>query len=210
MSVEAGMRALLARREAELAAGAEPVGWKVGFNFPQLWPQLGIDAPVAGSLTSATVLEPGAPIRLDGWTRPLLEPEVAIHVAEEGGVAALAPAVELIDADLPFENLEAILARNIFHRGVLLGPADPARTTLEGFHCRVTKNGQQVAVAEESEDPAATLAHVAGFLSAHGARLRPGERVIAGSLTPPVPVAPGDEVRVEIAPLGAVELRFAG
>ena len=33
-AVSRGMRALLARRLAELAAGASPVGWKIGFNAP--------------------------------------------------------------------------------------------------------------------------------------------------------------------------------
>jgi 2-keto-4-pentenoate hydratase len=207
MSVAAGMRALLARREAELAEGADPVGWKVGFNFPQLWDQLGLDAPVAGSLTSATVLEPGAPVSLQGWTAPLLEPEVAIHVGEDGGVAGLAPAAELVDVDLPLEDVEAILARNIFHRGVLFGPV--RGTELEGFRCEVRKNGEPVAAADRIEDPADTLTHVAGFLAEHGARLRPGERVIAGSLTAPIPVAAGDEARVVIEPLGSVELSFA-
>ena len=33
-----------------LAQGAEPVGWKIGFNVPALQEKLGIDAPLAGFL----------------------------------------------------------------------------------------------------------------------------------------------------------------
>ena len=33
-AVARGMRAQLARRDAALAAGAAPVGWKIGFNTP--------------------------------------------------------------------------------------------------------------------------------------------------------------------------------
>jgi 2-oxo-3-hexenedioate decarboxylase len=206
--LEAGMRALLARREAELSAGARPVGWKVGFNLPALWPQLGIEAPVAGYLTSSTVVEPGSAVSLEGWTRPVLEPEIAITVGEDGGVAALAPAIEVIDADLPFEDVEAILARNIFHRAVAFGAPAP-RPSLDGFACRVTRNGEEAGVADSTEDPGQTVARVAEFLAAHGAQLRPGDRIIAGTLTPPLPVAPGDEIGVDLGALGTIALRFA-
>jgi 2-keto-4-pentenoate hydratase len=206
--LEAGMQALLARREAELSDGARPVGWKVGFNLPALWPQLGIDAPVAGYLTSSTVMAPGSAVSLEGWTRPVLEPEIAITVGEDGSVAALAPAIEVIDADLPFEDVEAILARNIFHRAVVFGAPAP-HSSLDGFACRVTRNGEEAAVADSTEDPAQTVARVAEFLAAHGAQLSPGDRIIAGTLTAPLPVAPGDEVGVDLGALGAIALRFA-
>lgn len=204
-SLAAGMRALLARREAELGAGAEPVGWKVGFNLPAVWPALGIDAPVAGYLTSATVVEPGSEVAVGDWTQPTLEPEIAITVGEGDTVAALAPAIEVVDVDLPFEDVEAILAGNVFHRAVAFG--EPG--VLEDLSCRVARDGEEVRSASETEDPAETVARVSAFLAEHGAELRPGERIIAGTLTPPLPVAAGDEVTVDLGALGSVGLRFA-
>ncbi|MDX6698482.1 MAG: hypothetical protein QOE65_1879 [Solirubrobacteraceae bacterium] len=205
-SVAAGMRELLARRQAELGAGgAEPVGWKVGFNLPAVWPALGIDAPVAGYLTSATVVEAGGQVAVGGWAAPTLEPEIAITVGDGDTVAALAPAIEVVDVDLPFEDVEAILTRNIFHRAVAFG----APGELDGFSCRVVQNGEEVRAASETEDPAETVARVSAFLAEHGARLRPGERIIAGTLTPPLPVTAGDEVEVDLGALGQVSLRFA-
>src|ERR1700761_5465918 len=35
-AVTRGMRAQLSRREEDLAAGAAPVGWKIGFNTPAI------------------------------------------------------------------------------------------------------------------------------------------------------------------------------
>ena len=49
MSVERGTAAQLVRRREQLAQGAEPIGWKIGFNLPAIQEQLGIDAP-AGRL----------------------------------------------------------------------------------------------------------------------------------------------------------------
>ena len=40
-------------------------------------------------------------------------------------MAGLAPALELVDLDLPFDDLEPILAGNIFQRGVVFGDEVP-------------------------------------------------------------------------------------
>ena len=66
MSVDAGMRALLARREAELRAGARPVGWKIGINVPAVQERLGIAGSVVGYLTSASLAEPGGHVDVYG------------------------------------------------------------------------------------------------------------------------------------------------
>ena len=56
MSVERGTEALLTRRREILAQGAEPIGWKIGFNIPEIQAQLGISEPVIGHLISAREL----------------------------------------------------------------------------------------------------------------------------------------------------------
>ena len=60
MSVERGTEALLMRRREILAQGAQPLGWKIGFNVPEIQEKLGIDRPLAGFLTSDGLLEDGA------------------------------------------------------------------------------------------------------------------------------------------------------
>ena len=59
MSVERGTAALLTRRREILAQGAQPIGWKVGFNVPEIQAKLGIDGPLAGFLTSDGLVRPG-------------------------------------------------------------------------------------------------------------------------------------------------------
>jgi 2-keto-4-pentenoate hydratase len=203
-AVAPGMRAQLARRDAELSAGAEPLGWKIGINVPAVQELLGIDAPVAGYMTSRSPVEPGGREDVSGWTAPMLEPEVAIRVGEAGTVAALAPAIELVDVDLPFEDIEAILAGNIFHRAVVLGDERPSGAATG--RCRVLVDGEEAATAPVDCDVVGTIAHVAGYLAEHGARLSPGDVVIAGSLTAPLPVAPGSRIEVEVGELGAVSV----
>jgi 2-oxo-3-hexenedioate decarboxylase len=202
--VAAGMRAQLARRDAELAEGAEPLGWKIGINVPAVQERLGIDAPVVGYMTSRSPVEPGGQADVSGWSTPMLEPEVAIRVGEDGRAASLAPAIELVDVDLPFDDVEAILAGNIFHRAVVLGDERP-RDSAAG-RCRVLVDGEEAATVPVECDVEGTIAHVAAFLELYGARLSPGEVIIAGSLTAPLPVTPGSRIEVEVGELGAVSV----
>ena len=81
----------------------------------------GLEGPVVGCLLSDTQLTPGEPIAIGGWAKPALEVEVAIRVGPDGRVAALAPALELVDLGDFFGEIGQILAANICHRGVVFG-----------------------------------------------------------------------------------------
>jgi 2-oxo-hept-3-ene-1,7-dioate hydratase len=52
------------------------------------------------------------------------------------------------------------------------------------------------------------VALVADTLADHGERLRPGDRILSGAFTRPLPVAAGDRVAGVVEPLGRVEVRF--
>jgi 2-keto-4-pentenoate hydratase len=208
LGVDAGMQALLARRAAELARGATTVGWKIGFNTPAIQAHFGITGAVVGYLTDTTVMEVGRPIDLTGWQAPALEVEVAVRVGDDGGVAGLAPALELVDLDLPFDRLEPILAGNVFHRGVVFGP-EVEGADLSQLAVDVVKDGTSVADGRLLERPEVTVEVVRQFLENHGARLQPGERIIAGSLIAPLALAPGDQLHVSYGTFGAIDVGFS-
>jgi 2-keto-4-pentenoate hydratase len=208
VSVERGTQAMLVRRREMLAGGAEPVGWKIGFNVPALQEKLGIDGPLAGFLTSDGLLDDGAEVPLDG---PLVvESEVAVALGDDArSIAALLPALELADPPNLEQDLETILAGNVFHRAVAFGPR--AETHAPGA-ARILVNGEeQHSIPAERAGAHLTkmVAAVAGRLADAGEELRPGERIITGILAPPHTARPGDTVRLELAALGGVELRFS-
>jgi 2-keto-4-pentenoate hydratase len=202
------MRAQLARLRAEQADGASLVGWKIGFNTPAIQQHFGLADPVVGYLTDTGVSGDGATISLAGWTNPVVEVEVAVRVGDHRGtVAGLAPALELVDLDLPFDDLEPILAGNIFQRGVVFGPEV---TDLDPWSIRVaaTKNTDPPIEGQIAEDPADTVRFVHSYLASHGTELQTGHRIIAGSMVVPISVQPGDRVAVDFGPLGHLAVDF--
>ncbi len=207
MSVERGTAALLTRRREMLAQGAQPLGWKIGFNLPKFQEKLGIDRPLAGFLTSEGLLEDGST-----WDDlpVVVESEVAVEIGDDGrSIVALMPALELADPpDLDLE-LEQILAGNIFHRAVAFGPRVETREPGAG---RILVNGEEQHALSADQTVAnldAMVDAIAGRLADAGEELQPGERIITGVLAPPHTAESGDTVRLELEALGGVELRFS-
>ena len=208
-AVSRGMRAQLARRDEDLAAGAAPVGWKIGFNTPAIQEHFGLREAVVGYLVDTGVVPDGGTVSLAGWAAPAVEVEVAVRIGAAGEVAGLAPALELVDLGMPFDDIEPVLAANICHRAVIFGPEVPGVDPWS-MVATVTRAGGGGVVGEGRivEDPAVTASFVRSYLQVHGAALLPGDRIIAGSVVAPVSVAPGDELAVDFGPLGQLSVRF--
>jgi 2-keto-4-pentenoate hydratase len=206
-----GMAALLVRRREILAQGAEPLGWKIGFNMPEFQKKLGIDAPLAGFLTTDGLLEDGAEWALGTEGEVVVESEVAVELGDDArSIVALLPALELADPPDLSLDVETILAGNIFHRAVAFGPR--VDTDSSGA-ARILVNGEEQHVVDAERASAnlqAMVEAVARRLEAADEQLRPGERIITGVLAPPHKAQPGDKVRLELEAVGGVELRFSG
>ena len=207
-SVTRGMRALLERRDAALAAGEMPVGWKIGFNTPAIQEHFGLTDPVVGYLTDAGVSPDGARVSLAGWRAPAVEVELAIRVGDDGAIAGLAAALELVDLAGSFDDIEPVLAGNICHRGVIFGQ-EATGVNPWTIVVTVTEAGTLVAEGALVEEPSTTVMFVRSFLTRHGATLRGGDRIIAGSVVAPVAVAAGDELSVSFGPLGRLGVSFS-
>ena len=200
---------MLVRLREILAQGPEQVGWKVGFNITAAQQKLGIDAPLAGFLTSDGLLEDGAEVSLaDGPV--VVESEVAVELGEDARtIVALMPALEVADPPDLDQDVETILAGNIFHRAVAFGPRVETNEPGAG---RVLVNGE----VQHVMAPGDTSAHLEDMVEAVRKRLAavdedmlPGQRIITGVLAPPHAAHPGDRVRLELDGLGGVELVFA-
>ncbi len=201
------MRTQLRVRLEALQGGAEPVGWKVGFNLPAIQERLGIDRPVAGFLTTAGLVPDGDWWPVDEGGELVAEPEIGVELGDDArSIAVLMPAIELAAPPDLSLDLEEILAGNVFHRAVAFGPgAEPgppgaARLYVDG------ELREQVPAERTGEHLEAMVAVIADRLAEAGERLRPGDRIITGVLAPPPTVAAGQRVRLELDRLGAVEV----
>jgi 2-keto-4-pentenoate hydratase len=220
-----GMAAQMSMRRAQLSNGAHHLGWKVGFGSRAAMDRMSIVAPLFGFMTDRSLVKPGSTVTIAGWTRAILEPEVAVHLgsdvpadADEAevkrAIAGLGPAVEIADLDPDIQDVEGILACDIFHRHVLLGPVDRSRAggLITGIEARVFRDGEKIAggpgPADFPAESVVILRALAAALEASGEALRAGDVVITGSLVPPVKVGAARAMRAEISPLGEIEVRF--
>lgn len=224
--IKKGLTAQFAARRARILGGETPLGWKVGFGAPATLKKLGLDAPLTGYLMQPALLQSGDTVSLNGWTRPVAEPEIAVRMADDLGpdatpdevkaaIKEIMPAIELADLDpAPTgDTLDAVLAGNIFQRHVVLGERTQAGGSVRGLTSRVMRRGEEV---ERTGDPEALtgklvdiVAHVATTLAAFGEKLSAGDIVITGSVTAPVMIeADETEFTHAIDPIGEVSVKF--
>jgi 2-keto-4-pentenoate hydratase len=221
------MRAQLELRGRLFDGGARQIGWKVGMGAPALKEKLGLTAPIVGFLLDRALLSSGAAVSLKGWQKPVAEAEIAVHIGHDlpanadreqvrSAIAALAPAIELVDVDGPMDDVERVLSGDIFQRHVVLGPRDASRAgaRLDGLAGRVTRSGKAVPVPADLEtnigEIVGIVRHVADVAAALGDGLRAGQFIICGSLTPPMFLEPGESgIDFSLDPLGAVSVRFS-
>jgi 2-keto-4-pentenoate hydratase len=230
-AITRGIERQRAAMGARIGAGETIVGWKVGLGAPSLREELGISGPVVGFLASGAVLPSGAAVRIGGWTKPGVEPELAVHLSADvdpaatredaaAAIGAVGAAIEIVDVDVPLSELETLVAGDIFQRHVIVGPSDPGRAggDVTGIHVVVTRGREGAATTEQvgvTDDPTALtgglaelVAHVASWLGASGERLRAGQFLICGSTLPPVRVAAGDRLIYRCDPLGELTVSF--
>jgi 2-keto-4-pentenoate hydratase len=221
-----GMEKQLRLRQDHLKAGEKLVGWKVGFGAPAALQRLGLDAPLVGFLTDKVLLPSNASVSIQGWTKPAAEPEMAVYLGQDltgridsaktrVAIASLGPAIELADVHSPPDDVEIILAGNIYNRHVMLGRADSSRTgcNLSGLSGRISHNAEELPVVADLEALTGNIveivSHVARLLSWLGEGLRAGEFIICGSIVPPLWVDPKDRITYRLEPIDTIAINLS-
>lgn len=227
--ISRGMVAQLRRRRELLQSGHKPLGWKLAFGGPAALERLRINAPLVGFLMESAIVSSGSTLSLLNWKKPAAEPEITVHLGKDlpagadrettkAAIAGLGPAIELADVDHPSDDVEGTLACDIYQRHIILGRSDPARAggLLDGLAVRVLRNGAEIANITDPEalqkltgEILDNVRHVANLLAAFGESLQAGQIIIAGSITPPIWIEPGEEIVFNLAPVDTISVRFA-
>jgi 2-keto-4-pentenoate hydratase len=221
-SLARGMRAQLSDWHRRLAAGERRVGWKMGYMDSAVRSRLGLPHPMIGFLASGRLIPAGGVCPAPAGANLLAESEVAIQLGRDvspgssveaalAAMTAVAPAIEIVDVTRPLEDMEQILAGNLFHAAVVLGAPLPPQVlrSAHGIRGSLALNGVQAGVADPSSlplSPGGILVLVADILAGFGEHLCAGDWVITGSVIKPCHIVAGDSLSLDMGSLGQVSV----
>ena len=199
------------------------LGWKTGFTLVADQQRLDLPSAMVGFLSRERCYRSGEHYQAPPGAVLLVEPEVAIQMGTDvaagasaeqacAAVASYCAALELVDTTRSVDDdIEAILAGNMFHEGVMLAesqlPAGDYRREQLDVSLRI--NGREVRTLEPAripEDFSAIILTVANTLAAQGEQLQKGDWIITGAATKPAAVAVGDEIELDMGVLGKLAL----
>jgi len=205
---------------ARLAAGARPVGRKIGFTNPDMWALYGVREPVWGYVYDSTVeylAGSRGVCRLGVFAAPRIEPEIVVHFHAAPPLNAnpaellacidwIAHGFEIVQSHYPDWKFRAAdtIADAGMHARLLLGEPVPVsrlgsvlKAELENFTLRLSCEG---ALREQGKGnkvlggPLQAVAHLIAVLATqpHSRPLQAGELVTTGTLTAAPPIRAGE------------------
>ncbi len=218
----------------KLAGGRTLKGHKIGLTSRAMQRSSNITEPDYGALLDDMFFANGGDVPIDRFILPRVEVELAFILKERlsgpectifdvlNATDYVVPAIEIIDARIQQIDPETKVTRKVFDTisdnaadaGLVLGgrPVKPDAVDLRWVAAALYRNG----VIEESGVAAAVLNHpangvawLANKLHPHGVTLEPGQVILGGSFTAPVPAKAGDTFHVDYGPLGSISVRFA-
>jgi 2-keto-4-pentenoate hydratase len=178
-----------------IAAGERVVGWKLGYTSPAMREALGVREPNAGPLTDAMVFESPAMLP-GGLLQPRVEPELAVILDEEGTIAEVRPALEVVDsvwagyrfdwahntADGSSAAAAVLSSRSVMPRWI----ADATVVLTNSVGDRASQR-----IADQVPDLVGVVDWLRALLAARGQQLAGGSVVLTGGLVAPIGLPPG-------------------
>ena len=207
------------------------VGYKIGCTSPVMQQYLDIPHPCGGGVFAKGVFDSGASLSAKDFVRVGVECEIAARLGRDlalteepftaewvaESIEAYLPAIEIVDdryVDWQTLGAPTLVADDFFAAGCVLGKPVARVGVPDVLHVigRALVNGVEVGRGSGADvlgHPHNALAWLANHLAADGKNLRAGQIVLTGSLVKTVWLNAGDEVVMELAGLGRVEVRFA-
>ncbi|MGB3191964.1 2-keto-4-pentenoate hydratase [Lyngbya sp. PCC 8106] len=204
------------------------VGYKAGLTSPIAQQSFNVSHPVRGVLLQQMLLDNGAVVSAQFGARPLFEADLMVRVGDDrineattsqealAGLDAVIPFIELPDlmyqSDVKL-NAAALVAVNVGARLGVLGKPIPLAATSE-WEKRLgniqvilfDESGQELAQGESSAllgHPLKAVLWLRDDLKAAGIRLKPGDLLSLGTITPLMPVQTKTTIRARYIGLEA-------
>jgi len=204
------------------------VGWKIAATSTAGQAHIHVDGPLAGRLLKNRVLTPGATVSLQGNLMRVAEAEFVFRLGRDlkrraqpyempevmEAVEAMHLGIEIPDSryeDFTVVGAPQLIADDACAAWFILGPAvetkwstfDLAKHKVAGY-----RNDQLVSQGAGSNvlgDPRIALTWLVNELAQFADGVRAGEVVTTGTCIPPIPVNPGDHVRMDFGEFGSLE-----
>jgi len=202
-----------------LRRGEKPVGRKIGFTNRTIWAEYRVSGPIWGHVYDSTVQSaPGgeAQLAVGHLLQPRIEPEIQLHFArtppltrDEGAILDcidwIAQGFEVVQSPFPDWRFTAVdtIAAFALHGALVVGAPvavagiEDCVAKLRSFTVTLSRDGVQQATgsgANVLDSPLLAFVHLAEVLAQQStfAPVQAGEIVSTGTLTAPLPVAPGE------------------
>ena len=227
LSEEDAYRLQFALMRRHAAAGDAVIGYKAAYTSLAVQAQRGNGGPIVGAILNSANLPESEPVAIVPDSRNAVEPEVAILLGADlpgprvtpldvrRATAALLPAIEVaVGAPGHVErSRHMVIATHKTAGSIIVG--GPGRSP-DGIDLRVegavmSINGKvrgSATAVEVMGDPYAAAAFIANTVLSNGEVLRAGMILMTGSIIAAIPIAAGDDVRVDYTRLGTVGVRF--
>jgi 2-keto-4-pentenoate hydratase len=202
-----------------VARGESPVGRKIGFTNRNIWDEFGVREPIWGFVYDTTLShahDGHATASIGVFPEPRIEPEILLHFKSAPPVTQdedaildsidwIAHGFEIVQSPFPAWKFKVAdtVAVNGLHALLVVGERVPVasiadcRERLRTFRVSL-KNGDTLAAegvgANVLGSPLLALGHLTSML-ARLPKFPPvaaGETVTTGTLTPPMPIKPGE------------------
>ena len=213
--------------------GEKVIGYKIGLTSRTMQLAMNISTPDYGVLTDAMLFQDQAVLKASDYLDPRIESEFAFvmkkrlfgeDVSIEEVMDAtdyVQPALELISARSRRVDPETGYTRNVFdtiadnaaNAGIICGgeKMSPKEVDLKWAGALLYQNDN----IEDTGLGAAVMGHPAHGIrwvckrfAPHGIALEPGQIILSGSFTRPVPVAAGDHIFADYGPFGSIDVSF--
>ncbi len=221
--IQSGMSRQIQTWRSTVSNHGHRLGWKIGFNMQADQQDLNLPSAMVGFLSQEHNIAPGGDYTAAPSAILLIEPEVAVLIGKDvpsgasteqarSAITAYTAALELIDTTRSVDNdIEEILAGNLFHERVMLAaqrlPASAYKREQLGISLSI--NGREVRTLEQQrvpEDFTALILDVANILATNGEQLQSGDWIITGASAKAIPIKSGDDIDLDMGPLGQAQL----
>jgi 2-oxo-hept-3-ene-1,7-dioate hydratase len=233
MTIEDAYAVQRAWVKVKLAEGRKLKGHKIGLTSKAMQRSSQIDEPDYGDLLDDMFFKDGSDVPMSRFIVPRVEVELAFVLGKRlrgpnctlfdvlAATDYVIPAIEIIDARIhqidpdtkvPRKVVDTI-SDNAANAGLVMGgrPVRPMDVDLRWVSALLYRNG----VIEESGVAAAVLNHpangvawLANKLAPHDVALEPGQVILGGSFTSPIPARTGDTFHIDYGTMGAIACRF--